>query len=80
MMDLNNKAKWHTDFNGGFIPMLESPDGTLVNETEVLLQFAYDYYTLKPVKNWNGVEKGLPLWPHEVAGADPMLSCMKSAE
>jgi len=43
MMDLNNKAQWHLDFNGGFIPILESPDGTMVNETEVLLQFAYDY-------------------------------------
>jgi len=25
MVDLNNKAKWHTDFNGGLIPILETP-------------------------------------------------------
>jgi glutathione S-transferase len=32
-VDLRNKAKWHLDLNGGLIPVLESPDGTLVNES-----------------------------------------------
>jgi len=25
MVDLNNKAKWHLDFNGGLVPVLETP-------------------------------------------------------
>ena len=25
MVDLSNKAQWHLDFNGGFVPVLETP-------------------------------------------------------
>ena len=42
-MDLRNKAKWHLDFNGGFVPLLETPDGQMINESAVCMQFAMDY-------------------------------------
>ena len=32
-VELRNKAKWHLDINGGLIPLLESPDGTIVHES-----------------------------------------------
>ena len=35
-MDLEEKAQWHQDANGGLIPILESPDGTLIFESAVI--------------------------------------------
>ena len=43
------------DVNGGFSPLLESPDGTIVYESAVLMNFA--------AEKENG--KGTKLWPHE---------------
>ena len=39
-MDLTNKAQWHLDINGGFIPLLETPDGTILYESAVVADFA----------------------------------------
>ena len=41
-MDLNEKAKWHLDFNNGFVPVLETPDGTLIKESAVIAQVAIE--------------------------------------
>lgn len=35
-MDLNEKAQWHKDFNNGFVPVLETPEGTLIKESGVI--------------------------------------------
>lgn len=35
--DLNNKAPWHLDFNGGFAPILETPDGEMMGESGILM-------------------------------------------
>ena len=52
-MDLQNKAKWHLDVNGGYIPVLETPDGQMIHESAVIQDMAVD---------WG---EGMPLWPHE---------------
>lgn len=41
-MDLRNKAQWHLDVNGGYVPIMELPDGTLLNESRVLMEYAND--------------------------------------
>jgi len=58
--DLQKKAQWHLDFNGGFIPILETPKGEMINESGVLMDFACTY----------AEGKGLKLWPHEAAPGD----------
>jgi hypothetical protein len=35
-MDLNAKAQWHLDFNGGMVPILETTDGTLIKESAII--------------------------------------------
>jgi glutathione S-transferase len=42
-MDLNNKAKWHMDLNGGTIPILEMPSGEIIVESKVIMDFAHEY-------------------------------------
>ena len=44
-IDLRDKTKWHLDINGGFVPILEFPDGTLLHESKVLMDFAEEAYT-----------------------------------
>jgi len=46
------------DFNGGFIPILESPAGTMINESGFISEFATSFA---------GSNQGLKLWPHEAA-------------
>jgi len=67
--DLVTKAKWHLEANGGFIPILETPDGTMINESAVLMQFACDYS-----------KEGLKLWPHEAAPAGDLAANIKTGK
>jgi glutathione S-transferase len=57
------------DFNGGFMPVLESPDGTMINESAVIAMFASEYAR----------GKGLPLTPSENAPGD-VAANMKTAQ
>jgi glutathione S-transferase len=41
-MDLNEKAQWHLDFNGGLVPILENPQGELIKESGIIAQFAIE--------------------------------------
>jgi len=41
-VDLEHKAKWHVDLNGGLIPVLEFPDGTLIYESNVIIDYAHE--------------------------------------
>lgn len=41
-MDLNEKAQWHKDFNGGMVPVLETPAGDLIKESGIVAQFAIE--------------------------------------
>ena len=56
IMDIRNKAQWHLDLNGGFMPILENTDGTMVFESAVIMSFASDLAA---------PGQGLPIWPHE---------------
>ena len=33
MVDMTTKAQWHIDANGGFLPLMETPDGDIINES-----------------------------------------------
>lgn len=41
-MDMGVKAQWHTDFNGGTTPVLETPQGELIKESAIIQQFAIE--------------------------------------
>jgi glutathione S-transferase len=41
-MDLAQKAQWHLDFNGGAIPILETPEGDLIKESGIIAQLAVE--------------------------------------
>jgi len=60
-MNLGDKAQWHLDFNNGFVPILESSDGAMVNESAVISQFAVEY--AKPTD-------GIKLLPSEGKNGD----------
>ena len=68
-MHLQDKAQWHKDFNGGFVPVLESSDGRMINEHAVVAAFASEF--AKP-------EDGIKLWPSEGKNGD-VLACMTTA-
>jgi len=42
-VNVGDKAQWHLDFNNGLVPILETPDGTMVNESAVISSFASEY-------------------------------------
>lgn len=54
--EMINKAQWHLDANGGYVPLLESPDGMIINESAVIMDFCND---IAPQG------QGLDLWPHQ---------------
>jgi glutathione S-transferase len=56
-VDFTKKAQWHVDLNGGFVPILEFPDGKQLFESRIIMELAEDL----------GGEAGLPLYP-----ADPV--------
>ena len=41
-MDLNEKAPWHVEFNGGMVPVLETPSGDLIKESSIIAIFAHE--------------------------------------
>ena len=43
-VDLGKKTPWHLAINGGLVPILELQDGTLINESKILVDFAEDAY------------------------------------
>jgi len=57
-MNLKHKAQWHLDINNGMIPVMEQPDGTILHESAVLMDFAV---------NSAPKGQGIHLWPHEAA-------------
>jgi glutathione S-transferase len=58
------------DFNGGLVPVLETPDGSMINESSVIASFAVE-------KEFG---KGMLLWPHECAPAGDLAANMKTAK
>jgi glutathione S-transferase len=35
-LDLSKKTQWHLDINGGLVPILEFPDGTVILESKII--------------------------------------------
>ena len=42
-MDLNNKSRWHRELNDGGIPVLETPCGDQIIESDIMIRFAEEY-------------------------------------
>jgi glutathione S-transferase len=42
MICLSNKAPWHVEFNGGSVPVLETPEGVLIKDSGVVMMFAHE--------------------------------------
>ena len=61
-MDLNQKAQWHLDFNGGFVPFLETPSGEMIKESGIIVQLAIEL----------GQGKGVDLVPKDPFAAAKM--------
>lgn len=43
-MDLGKKTQWHKDINGGLAPILEFPDGTIVLESKIIMEYAEEAF------------------------------------
>lgn len=59
-VDLDQKAQWHVDFNGGSAPVLETTAGKLVPESGIIQQWALE-------QNPNGGIQLIPSDPLEAA-------------
>ena len=38
-MDLDDKGDWHVEANGGTIPLLETPDGNFIKDSQAIIGF-----------------------------------------
>jgi glutathione S-transferase len=43
-VDLGEKTQWHLDLNGGKVPIYELPDGTLIFESKILMEYAEEAF------------------------------------
>ena len=43
-VDLGKKTSWHLALNGGLVPIWETPDGTILTESKVLMDYVEDAY------------------------------------
>lgn len=62
-MDLNEKAQWHVDFNGGMVPLLETRPDELIKESGIAAQFACELA---------GPDQGVELIPRDPIAAAKM--------
>ena len=70
-VDMKNKAKWHVDFNGGLLPVLQATDGAMLKESDVIFNFAHDFAP---------VDQGLKLYPTDGAPSGDVAACQESAQ
>lgn len=43
-VDLGKKTKWHIDINGGLVPIYELPDGTIILESKIIMEYAEEAF------------------------------------
>ena len=43
-VDLGKKTQWHIDINGGLVPITELPNGAIITESKVQMDFVEDAY------------------------------------
>jgi len=70
-VDMENKAKWHTDFNTGLLPVLQTPKGDMLKESDVIFNFAYDFAP---------VDQGLKLYPSCGAAPGDLEASIETAQ
>jgi len=52
-LDMSKKTEWHKEWNGGQVPVLETQDGRIVIESQIIMHYINEKYP----------EQGLKLWP-----------------
>lgn len=40
--DMSKRSQWQIDLNGGTTPILEFPNGTLIYESKVIMEWAHE--------------------------------------
>ena len=68
LLCLNNKSEWHKEFNGGMLPVLESPAGELIPESGIQVNYA-----LEAVPRDQGIDL-IPQDPIEAAKMRAMMA------
>lgn len=43
-MDLGKKTEWHKKINGGSVPMYELPNGAIIYESKILMDYAEEAF------------------------------------
>lgn len=43
-VDLGKKTQWHLDINGGLVPVYELPNGEIITESKVVMDFVEEAY------------------------------------
>lgn len=72
---LGKKTPWHAAFNGGFVPILELQDGSMINESKILVDYAEEAY---PTRGYSLLPKD-PLARARMRLAFPLLDAYNSA-
>ncbi|TNV76667.1 hypothetical protein FGO68_gene10363 [Halteria grandinella] len=49
-VDLDKKTSWHAAINGGVVPFLEIPDGTIITESKIIMEFVEEAF---PTSNFS---------------------------
>ncbi len=44
-LDLNNRRAWHVAINGGVVPFLETPEGDMIIESKIVMEFAEEAFS-----------------------------------
>lgn len=68
-LDLSKKTQWHLDINGGLVPILEFPNGTIILESKIIQELANDLQK----------DQGLRLFPEDpIEKAELQLAITKT--
>jgi glutathione S-transferase len=51
-IDLGKKSDWHKEINGGLVPILEFPDGRLMNESQIIMFYAQEKFPATGTQLW----------------------------
>ena len=43
-LNLRDKTQWHKDINGGLVPILELPDGTIILDSKIIMDYVNEAY------------------------------------
>lgn len=52
---MTKKTQWHIAINGGLVPILELPNGAIINESKIIMEYLEEAYP----------ESGFPTLPKD---------------